>query len=91
MLANTKQASGAEAWEQLLAKHFALERAIDSVWRRARQSTEAAISLGDMIDAVLAKCPGADRADIRREFEGRFKRSRRPRRPRATYTKSLKF
>jgi hypothetical protein len=63
--------------------HFAMVRAIEAVWRKALMILRSSdpISTGDLADAVLAKCPNADRKYVVHEFCRRIESYRpRPRR-----------
>lgn len=65
------------------AEHFALERAIDAAWRRMRSDTCTAITIGEFVDQVLARCPSADAAYVRSVLKRRLEGYRpRPRRRR---------
>ena len=67
---------------RLLEEHFQTEAAINSVWRKARQSKEPEIRIADLADAVLARNPHAWREWVVAEFCRRMERTR-ARRPRA--------
>jgi hypothetical protein len=62
--------------EKILGDHFAMQRAIDAAWRRARRSKQSVLPLGQVIDWALERCPTADRAYLRKEFERRFSHRR---------------
>jgi hypothetical protein len=65
--------------EEMLAGHFAYQRAMDSAWRWFRRSKAPEISLSEIVARVQAKCPSADPREIRREIEERLSRTYRPR------------
>lgn len=54
------------------ADPIALERAIDAAWQRVRGSTAPIISLAEIVRDVMAKCPRADEAYVRRELKRRI-------------------
>jgi hypothetical protein len=60
-----------------LANYYAYRRAMDAAWRWLRRRIEAEpVKLSEIVARVQAKCPDADPARIKSEFENRIARTK---------------
>jgi hypothetical protein len=64
---------------EIFGRHIAMERAIQSAWRRVLRSTAPQLRISDVVGWVVAKCPDADRDYVVDEIERRFANLRRRR------------
>jgi hypothetical protein len=64
----------------LLADQIRYDHVLESAWRWFRRNSDRAIPLSDIVDRVMAKCPGLGRddctSDVRKFVERRLARTR---------------